>query len=160
MAQRQIDLLDSGPAPKSVAVLDADGAIEVMCDARRIALIGASPKPWRASNSVMHYLMTHGYEVVPVNPKSGEILGQASYPTLEAAVAATGTFDIVDVFRHPDATPDIARSAVATGCQVLWLQQGVINAEAVSIAQAGGLAVVMDRCTAVLHQHLRRLDAP
>jgi predicted CoA-binding protein len=44
---------------------------------------------------------------------------------------------------------------VATGCGALWLQQGVISAEAARIAHEGGLAVVMDRCTAVLHRHAR-----
>jgi predicted CoA-binding protein len=103
----------------------------------------------------MRYLLKHGYECVPVNPKYREVLGQASYATLEAAVAATGPFDIVDVFRRSEYTPDIARSAVATGCRALWLQQGVISEEAVRIAHEGGLEVVMDRCIAVLHRHSR-----
>jgi hypothetical protein len=61
----------------------------------------------------------------------------------------------VDVFRRPEAAPEVARAAVATGCRALWLQQGVISNEAVHIAAAGGLAVVMDRCTAIVHRHLR-----
>ncbi len=116
--------------------------------------MGASSLPWRASNSVMRYLLDYGYDCIPVTPKRDVVLGRACYDTLEAAVAATGPFDIVDVFRRPEFTPDIARSAVATGCGALWLQQGVINAEAVRIAHAGGLEVVMDRCTAVM-SHLR-----
>lgn len=128
--------------------------MELLRTARRIAIVGASSRPWRASNSVMRYLQRQGYECVPVTPKRDEVLGQTCYPTLEAAVAATGPFDIVDVFRRPEFTPDIARSAVATGCGSLWLQLGVVNDEAARIAREGGLAVVMDRCTAIVHRHV------
>jgi uncharacterized protein len=140
---------------QALPLLDDAGAIELLRGAGRIAIVGASSLPWRASNSVMRYLMGQGYDCVPVNPKHNEVLGQACYATLEAAVAATGPFDIVDVFRRPDAAPDVARSAVATGAGALWLQQGVISAEAVRVAHEGGLAVVMDRCSAVLHRYLR-----
>lgn len=136
-------------------LLDDAGAIELLRVSRRIAIVGASSRPWRASNSVMRYLLEHGYDCVPVNPQRAEVLGRACYPTLEAAATAGGPFDIVDVFRRPEHTPEIARSAVATGSAALWLQQGVISTEAARIAHEGGLVVVMDRCTAVLHQHLR-----
>ena len=116
--------------------------------------MGASPNPWRASNSVMAYLMAHGYECVPVNPNQRVVLGQACFPTLEAAVAGTGgaPFDIVDVFRRSEFVPDIARSAVALKSGTLWMQQRVISDEAARIAHAGGLDVVMDRCTAIDHR--------
>ncbi len=142
-------------AIEALPLLDDAGRIELLRGARRIAIIGASSLPWRASNSVMRYLLDHGYECVPVTPKRDEVLALPTFPTLEAAVAATGPFDIVDVFRRPEYTPELARSAVATGCGALWLQQGVIDAEAVRIAHEGGLAVVMDRCTAVVHRHVR-----
>lgn len=152
--QPTIELIDR-PAAASVAhVLGDAEATELMRRAHRIAVIGASSLPWRASNSVMRFLLDHGYDCIPVTPKRPEVLGLATYPTLEAAVAATGPFDIVDVFRRPEYTPEIARSAVATGCKALWLQQGVISPEAARIAHEGGLDVVMDRCTAVVHRHL------
>ena len=102
----------------------------------------------------MRYLLDQGYECVPVTPKRDVILGRTCYPTLEAAVSASGPFDIVDVFRRPEFTPDIARSVVATGCGALWLQLGVVNDEAARIADEGGVAVVMDRCTAVVHRQV------
>jgi predicted CoA-binding protein len=102
----------------------------------------------------MRYLLAQGYDCVPVNPRASEILGVQAYPSLEAAVEGTGPFDIVDVFRRPDHAPDIARSAVATGARVLWMQLGVVSWEAARIAHEGGLEVVMDRCTAI---DLRRL---
>jgi predicted CoA-binding protein len=122
---------------------------------RRIAIVGASPDPGRASHGVMRYLQHHGYECVPVNPMTREVLGMRSHRTLEEAVAATGPFDMVDVFRRPEHTPAIARSAVATGASSLWLQLGVVNWEAARIAEAGGLQVIMDRCTAMDHRVLR-----
>jgi predicted CoA-binding protein len=154
---RRIELIDepASPEPLPLPLLDDAQALELLRAARRIAVVGASSLPWRASNSVMGYLLAHGYECVPVTPKRPEVLGRPCYDTLEAAVAATGAFDIVDVFRRPEHTPQIARSAVATGCGALWLQQGVISSEAVRIADAGGVAVVMDRCTAVMHRLLR-----
>ena len=153
--RRALELIGEPVSAGGLPLLGDADAIELLRVSRRIAVIGASRLPWRASNSVMRYLLDHGYDCVPVNPKHREVLGRPSYPALEAAVAATGPFDIVDVFRRPEYTPDIARSAVATECRALWLQQGVISAEAVRIAHEGGLDVVMDRCTAVLHRHLR-----
>jgi predicted CoA-binding protein len=140
-----------------VALLDADGAREVLGRARRIAVVGASPYPWRASNVVMAYLLEHGYDCVPINPEARSVLGRACFATLEAAVEAGGGtgFDIVDVFRRAEHCPDVARSAVATGCHTLWLQQGIVSPEAARIAHEGGLLVVMDRCTAIDHRALR-----
>ena len=102
----------------------------------------------------MRQLMEAGYEVVPVNPRVETVMGQRSYATLEEAAASVGPIDIVDVFRRPEHTPDIARSAVAIGAKALWLQLGVVNWEAAQIAHDAGLDVVMDRCTAI---ELRRL---
>jgi predicted CoA-binding protein len=155
--RRGIRILDEptsleGPVP----LLDGAGARELLRSARRIAVIGASSHPWRASNSVMGYLLGQGYECVPVTPVRNEVLGQVCYDTLEDAVAASGgPFDIVDVFRRPQFVPDIARSAVATGCGALWLQLGVISWEAARLAHEGGLGVVMDRCSAIELRHLR-----
>jgi predicted CoA-binding protein len=156
--ERPIRFDDAKP-PSPVPILDASGAMEVMRTASRIAIVGASPKRGRASNTVMHYLQRAGFECVPVNPMVEEVLGQRCWPSLEEAVAGTGgPFDIVDVFRRPEYTPQVARSAVGTGCGMLWLQQGIVDWDAARIAHEGGLAVVMDRCTAVEHQHLRAVS--
>ncbi len=93
---------------------------------------------------------------MPINPRAPEVLGEQTYPTLEDAVAATGPFDIVDVFRRPEHTPEIAQSAAATGSGALWLQLGVVNWEAARIASEAGLPVVMDRCTAIEHRRIGR----
>ena len=155
--RRPITYLDSPVRTGNTALLDADAATAVLGAARRIAIVGASTNPWRASHSVMAYLMSQGYECVPVNPNESQVLGRRCFPTLEAALAGTGgqPFDIVDVFRRPEYTPDIARSAVVLGSGTLWLQQRVINWQAAGIAYQGGLNVVMDRCTAIDHRRMR-----
>jgi predicted CoA-binding protein len=123
-------------------------------EARRIAVVGASSKADRPSFGVFRYLVDSGFDCVPVNPNEGEVQGVRAYGTLGEAVAATGPVDIVDVFRRAELCPDHAREAVAAGARALWLQLGVVSWEAARIAHAGGLAVVMDRCTAVEHRRL------
>ena len=120
----------------------------VIHGARTIAVVGLSPNELRASNFVGYYLRRHGYRVIPVNPSVPEILGEASYSSL---LEGPEPVDIVDVFRAPEALPDIARDAVAIHAGALWCQFGVINEEGARIAEDGGLTVVMDRCLKVEH---------
>jgi uncharacterized protein len=127
----------------------------VLHNARTIAVVGLSGNPLRASNFVGFYLQRHGYRVIPVNPRETEVLGERSYASL---TEVPEPIDVVNVFRAPDALPDIARDAVAVGAKVLWAQFGVINLEGARIAQDGGLAVVMDRCLKIEHaRHLGRM---
>lgn len=140
----------------NVPVLDAAGIAELLRSARRIAMIGASSNPVRPSNDVFRFLRGAGYDVVPVSPTEEEVDGVRAYPTLAEAVAATGPFEIVDVFRRAEFCPDHAREAVAAKARCLWLQLGIVSEEAARIASAGGLAVVMDRCTKVEAARLGR----
>jgi predicted CoA-binding protein len=110
----------------------------------------------RPSNDVFRYLVAAGYDVVPVSPTETEVQGVRAYPTLAEAVAATGPFDIVDVFRRAEFCADHAREAVAAGARCLWLQLGIVSAEAARIASEAGLAVVMDRCTKIEVARLAR----
>ena len=136
--------------------LDGAGAREVLRTARHIAIVGASPHEWRASHRVMAYLLSQGYQCVPISPNAREVLGQRCYPSLELAAAEDETaFDIIDVFRRTEFAPDIARSAVALGTGTLWLQVGIVSDEAARIAHDGGVRVVMDRCTMVDHRVMR-----
>jgi len=120
----------------------------VIHTAKRIAIVGLSSSPLRASYFVGFYLKRHGYHVIPVNPRETEILGEKSYQTL---ADVPGSIDIVNVFRAPDAVPGIAEEAVKIHAGNLWCQFTVINAEGARIAEAGGLSVVMDRCIKVEH---------
>lgn len=120
----------------------------VMFGARNIAIVGLSKNDLRASHFVGYYLKRHGYRVIPVNPRETEILGEKSFARLADVPVS---IDIVNVFRAPDAVPEIARDAVAIGAGALWCQFGVINAEGAQIAEAGGMTVIMDRCLKVEH---------
>jgi hypothetical protein len=120
----------------------------VLHGARTIAVVGLSANQLRASNFVGYYLKRHGYQVIPVNPRESEILGEKSYASLRDVPEHV---DVVDVFRAPDALPDIAREAVEIGAGALWCQFGVINEEGIRIAEEGGLDVVVDRCLKIEH---------
>jgi uncharacterized protein len=145
--------LQEGRGP--VATLDDGAIVDLLRSARRIAIVGASPDPGRPSHGVMRYLIHHGYECVPVNPNARDVLGIPAFRTVVEAVAASGPVDIVDVFRRSELCLPHAEEAVAVGARCLWLQLGVVNWEAARVAAAGGLAVVMDRCTAIEHRRLR-----
>jgi predicted CoA-binding protein len=116
--------------------------------AKTIAIVGLSPNELRASHFVGYYLRRHGYTVIPVNPREQSILGVRSYASL---AEVREHIDVVDVFRTPDAVPAIAAEAVAAGAGALWLQYGVISPEGATLAEEGGLDVVMDRCMKVEH---------
>jgi uncharacterized protein len=120
----------------------------VLHSASTIAVVGLSGNQLRASNFVGYYLKRHGYCVIPVNPRETEVLGEPSYPSLSDVPAPV---DVVNVFRAPEALPEIARESVAIHAGTLWCQFGVINEEAARIAEDGGVTVVMDRCLKVEH---------
>lgn len=129
------------------------GALErkaILDRAKTIAVVGASSNPARASNFVMTYLSSSlcHYELYPVNPRETEILGHVVYPSLADLPIVP---DIVDVFRRAEDCPAIAEEAVAIGASTLWLQLGIVSEDAARIAVAGGLQVVMDRCTKIEH---------
>ena len=116
---------------------------DLLRSAGTIAMVGASSKPDRPSNGVMRTLLDAGFRVIPVSPSETEVHGQRAYPSLGSI---SEPVDIVDVFRKPEATPDVAADAVKAGARVLWLQEGIVNQEAARRGRAGGLVVVMDRC--------------
>ena len=120
----------------------------VVHGARTIAVVGLSDNELRASYFVGYYLKRHGYRVIPVNPRKTEILGETCYPSL---LDVPVPVHVVNVFRAPDALPEIAREAVAIHAGTLWCQFGVINEQAAQIAENGGVTVIMDRCLKVEH---------
>ena len=153
---RARDMLDFEQGRGTVPLLGDDGIQAVLRASRRIAVVGASSKPSRPSFGVFRYLVHQGYDCVPVNPVERDVLGVPAFRTLAEAVAETGPFDIVDVFRRSELCVPHAREAVDAKAKCLWLQLGVVSWEAARIAHDGGLLVVMDRCTAIEHRRLRR----
>jgi predicted CoA-binding protein len=134
-----------GPVP----VLDDAGVDTVLRSTRRIAVVGASDDESRPSFTVFRYLLHHGFDCVPINPNVRSVMGVSAFRSLSEAVASTGPFDLVDVFRRSELCVPHAREAAETGARCLWLQLGVVNWDAARIAHGAGLAVVMDRCTAI-----------
>ena len=127
---------------------DVTAIQRVLHSAKTIAIVGLSNNQLRASYFVGYYLKRHGYQVIPVNPREPEILGEKSYPSL---LDVPVPVDVVNVFRAPSALPAIAREAVAIKAGSLWCQFGVINDEGARIASEGGLTVIVDRCLKVEH---------
>ena len=127
---------------------------DILRSAHTVAVVGLSDKPDRDSYHVAAYLQRHGYRIIPVNPAVKEVLGEKAYARLEDVPDA---IDVVDVFRRPEAVPEVAASAVAVKAKALWLQEGVVHAEAADKARAAGLRVVMDRC--ILKEHARLVHA-
>src|SRR5688500_17960906 len=127
--------------------VDSDVAVEkVLGYARRIAVVGLSDEPYRASFGVASYLLRHGYEIFPVNPKVEEVLGLRAYDSLSDIPAE---IDLVDVFRRTEHIPEVARQAAAVGAKGLWLQLGLRSSEARAIAEAAGMDFVEDACLKV-----------
>jgi len=126
--------------------------VEILRDAKTIALVGASPKRERPSNGVMRYLLDHGYDVIPVRPLDcDEVHG---IPCVASLSEIDRPIDLVDVFRRIDAAPGVAREAVEAGAKAFWLQLGLVSPEARRIATEAGLDYVEDECTAIVHRRL------
>jgi predicted CoA-binding protein len=131
----------------------ASDPARILREARTIAIVGASPEPHRSSHGVMRYLLDAGYRCIPVNPNCAEVLGVPAVPSL---AEIDEPVDLVDVFRRPQFCPTHAREAVAIGARGLWLQLGIVSAEARQVAEAAGLDYVENACTAVVHSvHVR-----
>lgn len=122
-------------------------------NAQRIAVVGLSSNPARPSHGVGAYLQSVGYEVIPVNPSEKSVFGLPCYPDLETI---PGPVDLVNVFRQSNAVMPIAQSAISIGAKGLWLQLGVVNSEALSLAQDAGLACVANLCTKIEHRRRSR----
>lgn len=123
-------------------------AVRRMLAARRVAVVGLSDDPSRASHGVAGYLASVGKEIIPVNPNHTQVMGRKCYPSLEAV---PGPIDVVDVFRRPEYCADVVRSAVAVGAKGVWLQSGIVSEEAARIARDAGIDFVQDRCMKVDH---------
>ena len=123
----------------------------ILTDYRRVAVVGLSADWSRPSNFAAKYLIDHGFEVIPVNPKYDEILGQKCYADLEDIPTPV---DIVDLFQRVDRIPPFVDQAIKIGAKVVWMQLGIIHEEAAQKARDAGLEVVMDRCMKIEYARL------
>ena len=127
---------------------------QLLLDTKVVAVVGLSANPDRASNQVAWYLHHQGYRLFGVNPACPEQELFGGVPMLASLDEVPEPIDIVDVFRRPEYTPDVARAAVAVGAGAVWLQLGIRNDEARAIAEEAGLTYVEDRCLKVDHARL------
>lgn len=136
---------------------DTDAVVEqLLRDYDTITVVGASNAPYKAAHTVPEHMQAHGWRIVPVNPHEQRILGEPVYRTLGDVPGDVG---LVDVFRPSEHAADIARQAVAAGATALWLQLGIVSAEARRIAEDAGLRYVEDRCL-IIEQRRTGLSAP
>jgi predicted CoA-binding protein len=131
--------------------LKDDAISEILRKYRKIALVGASPKPERDANEVMRYLLEHGYEVYPVNPRYEDVLGRKCYPSV---LEVLDEVEIVDLFVRPEFTMEYVEQAIEKGAKVVWFQFGTFNEEAFRKAKEAGLTVVAHRCIKQEHERL------
>ncbi len=123
----------------------------ILVENRKVAIVGLSANWSRPSNFVGKYLLEHGFEIFPVNPKYDEILGRKCYPDLKSI---PGPVDIVDLFQRADRVMPFVEDAIEIGARVVWMQLEIVNQEAAARARAAGLEVVMDRCIKIEYARL------
>jgi predicted CoA-binding protein len=123
----------------------------ILRECRTVAVVGLSPEWHRPSHFAAKYLQQHGYRIIPVNPRSAEILGERCYASL---LEIPERVDMVDVFRRTADVLPVAQQAVQIKARCLWQQIGVLNLEADKLARDAGLDSVMDRCVKIEHARI------
>jgi hypothetical protein len=119
---------------------------------KTVAVVGLSDNPDRDSHRVAAYLQQRGYRIIPINPNVTTVLGEPAYPRLRDVPVPV---EVVDIFRRPDAVPEIVEEAIAMGVRVIWMQEGIAHNAAADRARAAGLTVVMNKC---MLKELRKLS--
>jgi uncharacterized protein len=138
----------NSPVNQSAFATTVQDRARILETYKRIAMVGLSSNPFRPSHFAAIYMIAHGYDVTPVNPRETEVLGRTCYASLRDV---PGPIEIVDIFREPAAVPDIVEEAIERGVKVIWMQLGVIHEAAARRAREAGLEVVMDRCVKIEH---------
>lgn len=118
-------------------------AQQILADSAVIAVVGASRDPGKAAHRVPLEMQRHGWRIIPVNPTVDELFGERAYPTL---ADIPHPVDLVDVFRPAADAVEVVRQAVSIGAPAVWLQLGIVSAEARRIAEQAGIDYVEDRC--------------
>ena len=123
----------------------------ILLNYKRVAVVGLSADWSRPSYFAAKYLLDHGFEIIPVNPKYEEILGQKCYPDLQSI---PGPVDIVDLFQKVERVPVFVDQAIAIEAKLVWMQLGIVHEEAAQKARDAGLEVVMDKCMKIEYARL------
>jgi len=132
--------------------VSSDGEVREILGMQSVAVVGCSATPGKAAHEIPKYLQNQGYEIIPVNPNADEVLGRPTYKSLSDIKEE---IEIVDVFRPSDEVAGIVDEALERDdVEVIWLQLGIHDDEAVARAEEAGLSVVQDRCMKPEHQRL------
>lgn len=134
-----------------MSTTEAEGITELLKSAKTIAVVGLTNTPIRPSYGVSHYMRSQGYRIIPVNPNITEWEGEKAYASL---LDVPEQIDIVDVFRRPDAVPEVVEHAIQIKAPAIWMQEGVVHHGAAEKARQAGIFVVMDKC--ILKEHIKR----
>jgi predicted CoA-binding protein len=129
-----------------------DPIAKVLSENKTIAVVGLSSNPNKPSYKVAQYLQERGYKIIPVNPALTEALGEKAYPDV---ISIPDAVDVVDIFRAPDAVPEIVEQAIAKKAKVVWMQPGAENMQAAERAMQGGLEVIVGVCMKKEHHGLQ-----
>jgi predicted CoA-binding protein len=123
----------------------------VLSEYKRIAVVGLSADWSRPSYFAAKYLLDHGFDVIPVNPRYKEILGQKCYPDLKSIPSP---IDVVDLFQKIERVPQFVEEAIAIKVKLIWMQLGIVHEKAAEKARKAGLEVIMDRCMKIEYARL------
>jgi len=130
---------------------EADRITKLLESCKTIAVVGLTDTPTRPSYGVSHYMQSQGYRIIPVNPNITQWMGEKAYPSL---LDVPEKIDIVNIFRRPDAVPEVVEQAIQIKAPAIWMQEGVVHHEAAEKARKAGIFVVMDKC--ILKEHIKR----
>lgn len=128
-----------------------DDEIRQILSLNKVAVVGMSKNEEKAANYVPKYLISQGYDILPVNPTADVILDRKCHSTLSDI---SEPIDIVDVFRPSDQVLPVIQEAIKKKPKVIWLQEGIHNEEAENMARNAGIKVVYNRCMLAEHQRL------
>jgi len=134
-----------------VSSSDQDPIADLLHQSRTIAVVGLSNNPLRPSHGVSAYMQSHGYRIIPVNPRIRGSLGEKAYPSL---LDVPEKIDIVNIFRRPEFVEEAVDQAIQLQVPAIWMQEGIIHERAAEKARKEGILVVMDRC--ILQEHRAR----
>ena len=129
-----------------------DAEIRKFYEMKNIAVVGMSNTEGKAANYVPSYMIERGYNIIPVNPNSEQVMGRKSYQT---ASMVPDTFEILNIFRPSQDVPAVVRDALQKdGIKLVWMQEGIYSEEAEQMAKAKGMDVVYNRCMMAEHMRL------
>jgi uncharacterized protein len=128
-----------------------DPITDLLQRSKTIAVVGLSDNPMRPSHGVSDYMQSHGYRIIPVNPRIQSCLGEKAYASL---LDIPDKIDIVNIFRRPEFVEEVVEQAIQLKVPAVWMQEDVIHETAAEKARKAGIFVVMDRC--ILKEHRAR----